>query len=70
MRGVHIFEKPCCREIRVMRGRAMRGLPVYIPIRIANKIRWKGPPGFIKLPLENGMRRRDPKTKTLFWWKR
>ena len=28
MRGVHIFEKPCCREIRVMRGRAMRGLPV------------------------------------------
>ena len=29
MRGVHIFEKPCYREIRVMRGRAMRGLPVY-----------------------------------------
>ena len=28
MRGVHIFEKPCDREIRVMRGRAMRGLPV------------------------------------------
>ena len=28
MRGVHIFEKPCYREIRVMRGRAMRGLPV------------------------------------------
>ena len=27
MRGVHIFEKPCYREIRVMRGRAMRGLP-------------------------------------------
>ena len=30
MRGVHIFEKPCYREIRVMRGRAMRGLPVYV----------------------------------------
>ena len=30
MRGVHIFEKPCYREIRVMRGRAMRGLPVYL----------------------------------------
>ena len=29
MRGVHIFEKPCYREIRVMRGRAMRGLPVH-----------------------------------------
>ena len=28
MRGVHIFEKPCCREIRAMRGRVMRGLPV------------------------------------------
>ena len=28
MRGVHIFEKPCYKEIRVMRGRAMRGLPV------------------------------------------
>ena len=28
MRGVYIFEKPCYREIRVMRGRAMRGLPV------------------------------------------
>ena len=28
MRGVHIFEKPCCREIRAMRGGAMRGLPV------------------------------------------
>ena len=28
MRGVHIFEKPCYREICVMRGRAMRGLPV------------------------------------------
>ena len=30
MRGVHIFEKPCYREIRVMRGRAMRGLPVSL----------------------------------------
>ena len=28
-RGVHIFEKPCCREIRAMGGRVMRGLPVY-----------------------------------------
>ena len=28
MRGVHIFDKPCYSEIRVMRGRAMRGLPV------------------------------------------
>ena len=28
MRGVHIFEKTCYREIGVMRGRAMRGLPV------------------------------------------
>ena len=37
MRGVHIFEKPCYREIRVMRGRAMRGramrgLPVIGPL--------------------------------------
>ena len=32
MRGVHIFEKPCYREIRVMRGRAMRRLPVTISI--------------------------------------
>ena len=30
MRGIHIFEKPCYREIRIMRGRAMRGLPVLI----------------------------------------
>ena len=30
MRGVHILEKPCYREIRVMRGRAMRGLPVLL----------------------------------------
>ena len=29
MRGIHIFEKPCYREIRAMRGRAMRGPPVY-----------------------------------------
>ena len=28
MRGVHIFEKPCYREIRAMRGRVMRGHPV------------------------------------------
>ena len=28
-RGVHIFEKPCCREIRAMGGRVMRGLPVW-----------------------------------------
>ena len=28
MRGIHIFEKPCYREIRAMRGRVMRGLPV------------------------------------------
>ena len=28
MRGIHIFEKPCCREIRAMRGRVMRGLPL------------------------------------------
>ena len=30
MGGINIFEKPCYREIRVMRGRAMRGLPVPI----------------------------------------
>ena len=36
MRGVHIFEKPCYREIRVMRGRAMRGLPV-IPKKFLKK---------------------------------
>ena len=37
MRGVHIFEKPCYREIRVMRGRAMRGLPVMkLPRKIRN----------------------------------
>ena len=29
MRGIHIFEKPCYREIRAMRGRVMRGPPVY-----------------------------------------
>ena len=29
MGGIHIFEKPHYREIRVMRGRAMRGLPVF-----------------------------------------
>ena len=28
MRGIHIFEKTCYREIRAMRGRAMRGPPV------------------------------------------
>ena len=28
MGGIHIFEKPCYREIRAMRGRVMRGLPV------------------------------------------
>ena len=48
MRGVHIFEKPCYREIRVMRGRAMRGLPVWgfcfitlslpIPYKIVNSL--------------------------------
>ena len=30
MGGIHIFEKPCYREIRAMRGRVMRGLPVHI----------------------------------------
>ena len=30
MRGIHIFEKPYYREIRPMRGRAMRGPPVYV----------------------------------------
>ena len=29
MRGIHIFEKPYYREIRPMRGRDMRGPPVY-----------------------------------------
>ena len=29
MRGIHIFEKQCYREIRAMRGRAMRGPPVH-----------------------------------------
>ena len=29
MRGIHIFEKPYYREIRPMRGRPMRGLPVW-----------------------------------------
>ena len=29
MGGIHIFEKPCYREIRAMRGRVMRGLPVF-----------------------------------------
>ena len=28
LRGVHIFEKPCCREIGAMRGCVMRGLLV------------------------------------------
>ena len=30
MGGIHIFEKPCYREIRAMRGRVMRGLPVVV----------------------------------------
>ena len=30
MGGIHIFEKPCYREIRAMRGRVMRGLPVQL----------------------------------------
>ena len=29
MRGIDIFVKPCLREISAIRGRAMRGLPVY-----------------------------------------
>ena len=29
MRGIHIFEKPYYREIRPMRGRPMRGPPVF-----------------------------------------
>ena len=29
MRGIHIFEKPYYREIRPMRGRPMRGPPVW-----------------------------------------
>ena len=29
MRGIHIFKKPYYREIRPMRGRPMRGPPVY-----------------------------------------
>ena len=37
MRGVHIFEKPCYREIRVMRGRAMRGLPVFHLLTLTKK---------------------------------
>ena len=37
MRGVPIFEKLCYREIRVMRGRAMRGLPVIQKLLILNK---------------------------------
>ena len=28
MGGIHIFEKPCYREIHAMRGRVIRGLPV------------------------------------------
>ena len=28
MRGIHIFEKPCCTEIRAIRECAMRGLPL------------------------------------------
>ena len=30
MRGMDIFQKPYYREISTMRGRPMRGLPVYI----------------------------------------
>ena len=30
MRGIHIFEKPYYREIRTMRGRPMRGSPVFV----------------------------------------
>ena len=41
MRGVHIFEKPCYREIRVMRGRAMRGLPVPMWIVLKNHKEYK-----------------------------
>ena len=32
MRGIHIFEKPYYREIRTMRGRTMRGLPVLAKV--------------------------------------
>ena len=39
MRGVHIFEKPCYREIRVMRGRAMRGLPVIENRVMENRVK-------------------------------
>ena len=33
MRGIHIFEKPCCREIR-----AMRGLPVTAALNKFNMV--------------------------------
>ena len=39
MGGIHIFEKPCYREIRAMRGRVMRGLPV-VP-RLYQQMIWR-----------------------------
>ena len=34
MGGIHIFAKPCYREISAMRERVMRGLPVAISLYI------------------------------------
>ena len=37
MRGIRIFEKPCYREIRAMRGSVMRGgLPVPTLLNFTN----------------------------------
>ena len=36
MRGIRIFEKTCYREIRAMRGRVMRGLPVPTFLNFTN----------------------------------
>ena len=38
MGGIHIFAKPCYREIRAMRGRVMRGLPVLEMLILDKKV--------------------------------
>ena len=39
MRGLTFFQKPCYREIRAMRERAMRGLPVVLSEEVLLEIK-------------------------------
>ena len=49
MRGIHIFEKPYYREIRPMRGRPMRGLPVVLILKSAKLLFHLGPANLLIL---------------------